>query len=78
MSDYYCAARDSEGHIRLDCGRGLLVARSAHTREDVQGWLDRATDPRFAAQYRAALALLDGRTCPRSAEREDLSPIRHC
>ncbi|MEV0247929.1 hypothetical protein AB0H76_15155 [Nocardia sp. NPDC050712] len=53
------AARDGEGHIRLHGGRGVLVARNTDTRADVQGWRDRATEPRFAAQYDAALALFD-------------------
>ncbi len=64
MSDYYCAEYDADGHIRMDCGRGVLVANAVHTRADVQEWLDRSESDRFREQYRAALALLDGRRCP--------------
>lgn len=57
--DYYCAQRDSQGHIRLNCGRGLLVANSDNTRADVQTWLDNAGNGTHAANYRAALNLFD-------------------
>lgn len=56
--DYYCARRDSAGNIRLNCGKGMLVANADHTIQDVQNWLARATEERWAAQYRAALTLL--------------------
>ena len=56
--DYYCARRDSEGNIRLNCGRGLLVANADHTITNVREWLSRATDPKYKAQYESALALL--------------------
>lgn len=57
--DYYCAQRDRQGNIRLNCGRGLLVAEADHTRDDVQGWFDRSKPGQYREQYRAALALLD-------------------
>lgn len=57
--DYYCAQRDDQGNIRLNGGRGALVANPDHTRADVQGWFDRSKPGRFREQYRAALALLD-------------------
>ncbi|MDH6284020.1 hypothetical protein [Prescottella agglutinans] len=57
--DYYCAARDGEGNIRMDCGRGLLVARSEDSRATVQGWFDQSQPGRFREQYRAALTLID-------------------
>ena len=56
--DYYCARRDSAGNIRLNCGRGLLVANADHTIANVQEWIDRATQDRFRLQYEAAMKLL--------------------
>lgn len=54
------AGRDAEGNIRLDDGRGLLVAYAEATRSVVQGWRDAAhAGTQFAARYDAALALLD-------------------
>ncbi|WP_233272529.1 hypothetical protein, partial [Rhodococcus sp. JT-3] len=40
--DYYCAQRDSAGNIRLNCGRGLLVAEAACPVNDVKEWWARA------------------------------------
>ncbi|NKR75829.1 hypothetical protein GS492_25135 [Rhodococcus hoagii] len=68
--DYYCAERDSEGNIRLNCGRGLMVANADHTRDDVQGWFDRSKPGQYREQYRAALALFD-----RETRGEDEIPI---
>jgi hypothetical protein len=58
IDTYYTARRDSEGNIRLNNGKGALVANSDHTIADVQGWLDRATEDKWKAQYRAALKLM--------------------
>lgn len=55
----HTAGRDAHGNIRLDSGRSLLVAHAAATRDEVQGWHDRATDDRRRRQYAAALALFD-------------------
>ena len=57
--DYYCAERDSQGAIRLNCGRGLLVAWPHATRADVQGWFDKSQPGRFREQWRAALDVFD-------------------
>ncbi|RZK74745.1 MAG: hypothetical protein EOP28_02405 [Rhodococcus sp. (in: high G+C Gram-positive bacteria)] len=65
MSDYYCAEYDDHGGIRLNCGKGLLVALDSDTRHMVQRWHDAAKPTqRFRAQYESVLALLDGRRCP--------------
>ena len=72
--DYYCAQRDSDGNIRLNCGRGLLIADTADTRADVQGWFDNAGSPRWAANYRSALNLFDQET-PGAIPPEELTAI---
>lgn len=64
---YYCAERDSRGDIRLNCGRGLLVATAKHTRADVQRWFDRAVSDSYREQYRAALALFDREESPKES-----------
>lgn len=58
--EYYIAERDSKGGIRLNRGRGLLVANADHTRRDIEGWR-RLAKPgsAYERQYRAALELLD-------------------
>lgn len=53
------AGRDAKGDIRLNEGRGALVANATNTRADVQGWFDRSQPGRFRDQYAAALALFD-------------------
>lgn len=58
-ADHYCAARDSQGGIRLSGGRGLLVANADHTRRDVEGWFRMSKPGYYREQYRAALRLLD-------------------
>jgi hypothetical protein len=55
---YYIAARDSEGNIRLNSGKGALIANPDHTRANVQGWLDMAHG-KWRKQYEAALQLID-------------------
>lgn len=55
----YTARRDSDGGIRLSGGHGALVATASDTRADVQEWFDRAGGPKWAAQYKAALNLMD-------------------
>lgn len=58
--DYYCAQRDSAGNIRLNCGRGLLVAEAACTVNDVKEWWVRADrGSKWERQYQAALDLFD-------------------
>lgn len=58
--DYYRAERDRDGHIRLNCGRGALVARAGDERQTVQGWRNfNHSHSKFAAQYDAALELFD-------------------
>lgn len=58
--DYYCAQRDSAGNIRLNCGRGLLVAEAACTVYDVKEWWARADrGSKWERQYQAALDLFD-------------------
>lgn len=57
--EYFKAARDTEGHIRLLSGRGLMVAHKDHTRDDVQRWFDMAVNGYYREQYRAALDLID-------------------
>lgn len=58
--DYYCAQRDSAGNIRLNCGRGLLVAEAACTVNDVKEWWARADrGSKWERQYQAALDLFD-------------------
>lgn len=56
---YNTAARDSIGDIRMNQGRGLLVARKSNTRAEIQAWRNLSKTPRFLAQYDAALALID-------------------
>lgn len=56
---YFIAARDRNGNIRLNNGKGLLVAMKDVTRSDVLRWLEMATKERFRNQYEAALRLLD-------------------
>ena len=69
MSDYYCAEYDGHGGIRLNCGKGLIVALESDTRTMVQRWYDIAKPTeRFRAQYQSVLALLDGRRCPHRDE----------
>lgn len=57
--DYYRAERDTQGNIRLNGGRGLLVANADHTVADVQGWFERSKPGQYHEQYRAALALFE-------------------
>ncbi|MBV6758395.1 hypothetical protein [Rhodococcus opacus] len=67
--DEYCAEYDADGNIRLNCGRGVIVALSCDSREQLQAWLNLAKEGgRHHAQYVAALALLDGRRCPNRAK----------
>jgi len=54
----YIAARDSEGNIRLNNGKGLWIARPDDTLEVVQGWHDRTKQVKFKAQCRAVLNFL--------------------
>lgn len=70
-TDRFCAEYDREGGIRLSCGRGELIATANHTRNDVQGWADRAGGPEWKQKYEAALALLDGRRCPHLDEHHE-------
>lgn len=58
-TDYYRAERDRDGNIRLNNGLGLLVATARNSRGDIQGWRNRAANPKFIAQYDAALELFD-------------------
>jgi hypothetical protein len=54
------AGRDAKGDIRLSGGKGELIAIGGeHSREDIQGWHDRATEVYWRQKYAAALALLD-------------------
>lgn len=70
-TDRFCAEYDKDGGIRLSCGRGELIATANHTRNDVQGWADRAGGPEWKQKYEAALALLDGRRCPHLDEHHE-------
>jgi hypothetical protein len=70
-TDRFCAEYDKDGGIRLSCGRGELIATANHTRNDVQGWADRAGGPEWKQKYDAALALLDGRRCPHLDEHHE-------
>jgi len=56
--DYYCARRDSQGNVRLSCGRGLWIATPDTTITEVQEWLGRATKERFQLQYKATLKFM--------------------
>jgi hypothetical protein len=57
--DYYVATRDSQGNIRLNSGRGTLVAGPDDDIDTVSGWLANAKPwSRFAKGYSAALDLL--------------------
>lgn len=58
-TDRYCAARDSQGGIRLNGGYSLLVAEYGHTRADVADWFRMSKPGDYREQYRAALRLLD-------------------
>lgn len=53
------AERDSEGFIRLSAGHGLVVAGRDLVRVEAERWFVDATRPYFAAQYLAALRLLE-------------------
>lgn len=54
------AGRDANGNIRMDDGRGALVAHADHARAHVQTWRDHSeAGSRFAVRYDAALALFD-------------------
>ena len=55
----YTARRDAKGCIRLSGGQGALVAGPEDTRVEVQAWFDRAGGAKWAAQYKAALNLID-------------------
>lgn len=57
--DYFTAERDSEGSIRLNRGRGALVALRHHSRRHVEVWLRQAVEEKWRRQYQAALDLLD-------------------
>lgn len=57
--DYYTAARDSQGGIRLSGGGGLLVANADHTQPEVLSWFHRSLPGHFREQYRAALGLMN-------------------
>ncbi|MDF3309793.1 hypothetical protein P3H15_32765 [Rhodococcus sp. T2V] len=63
--DYYTAARDGAGNIRLNRGSGLLVADADATREEVQRWYEQAqrsvaaNRDHWIRQYKAALELID-------------------
>jgi len=57
--EYFTAARDGEGYIRLQRGKGLVVAGPDVERSQVQGWFDRSKSGRFREQCRAALAVFD-------------------
>lgn len=70
-TDRFCAEYDKDGGIRLSCGRGELIATANYTRNDVQGWADRAGGPEWKQKYEAALALLDGRRCPHLDEHHE-------
>lgn len=62
--EYYTAGRDSEGNIRLDRGRGELVALAKHVRGNVQFWHDLSDSAVHKRKYRAALDLIDRETSP--------------
>lgn len=53
------AGRDADRGIRLSAGKGELIANADHTRADVQGWHDMATEAYWRQKYAAVLALLD-------------------
>lgn len=54
------AERDTDGNIRMDSGRGQVVARREHSRAVVQRWrADVPARTQLAALYDAALALFD-------------------
>ena len=57
--EYFSAARDNEGSIRLQGGKGLVVASPGTERWRVQGWFDRSEAGRFREHCRAALAVFD-------------------
>ncbi|WP_251153760.1 hypothetical protein [Cellulosimicrobium sp. Marseille-Q4280] len=56
---YYVAARDEQGNIRLNCGRGTMIAGPNDSLATVSGWLANAQPwSRFAKGYAAAVDLL--------------------
>lgn len=66
------AARDEAGNIRMNSGRGELVALAQHSRAHVQEWRDHAPPgTRHAALYAAALALLDREAAAERLEAPD-------
>lgn len=69
-TDDYCAARDSQGGIRMRGGFGTLVANADHTRADVDGWFQMSKPGYYREQYRSALRLLD-----REAGKTDKRPV---
>jgi hypothetical protein len=57
---YYIGARDSDGAVRMNGGRGALIMLAGQTRVEVQAWYDRAQPgSRWQKQYAATLRLLD-------------------
>ncbi|MET8648496.1 hypothetical protein [Nocardia aurea] len=54
--DYYTAARDSDGNIRMD---HMVIAYSTNTRAEIEDWIRESVYPRSCATYLAALAVLD-------------------
>ncbi len=74
-AEYWTAGRDSHGNIRLNRGRGLLVAHATSTRDEVQVWHKNAANFLRRARYAAALALFDreastGGNQPKNASQE--------
>ena len=77
-NDYYCARRDVNGNVRLNCGRGVIIADAGVTRAEI---LERLFAPAIggmhAAELRSVLRLMDeeGRE-PLVASRDEHQRIR--
>lgn len=56
-ADAGLAARDRFGDIRLNNGRGALVALQNHSHDQIDEWFRTSRPGQYREQYRAALAL---------------------
>ena len=57
-ADAGIAARDRFGDIRLNNGRGTLVALKNHSHDQIDEWFRTSRPGQYREQYRAALALI--------------------
>lgn len=61
---HYIVARDREGLVRLNNGKGQIVALTTHTRQDVQEWRNLVVSEHYQRIYQAVLDLFDTEAQP--------------